>query len=533
MRIKLPPKKGNPNTYPEIDINQLVVIGANGSGKTRLGSWIEEKFPDKTHRITAQKSLKLPEGVGTTTKEEAEEKFYRLGNNYTIGHGGRMIEKSNRVHKNPSIAVLDDFDQLMVLLHTEEYEKSLDFKADRTKKPVTNLDTIKKIWENILPLRRLRIGAGIIEAFLPAEESKLYNASEMSDGERVIFYLIAQVVCAPKKSIVIIDEPEMHMHKSLVKKLFDLTEKERPDCTFVYLTHDIDFAFSRQNATRVWAKTYEGNNIWDYEILKDASPIPEQLYLEVLGSRKPVLFIEGDNSSIDYRLYEQVFSDQYTLKPLGSCAKVIQSVKSFNEQKGFHHIDSFGIIDRDRRREEEVTKLKDDKIWTLDVAEAENLLLLEVVVKEAARHMGKSENEVFEKVRENLIKFFKTKLHSQVLQHFKESLRKQLQRVSTFDAKNFEDALTEIKSSFDQINQQQLYDEIKKEFTDVADKADYNGIIRLFNLKNALIPNADICGLLGLRNSDAYLNLVITLLKNGGPSSITLSNAIKSKISGC
>lgn len=240
----------------------------------------------------------------------------------------------------------------------------------------------------------------------------------------MIFYLIGEVVSVPEDSIVIIDEPEMHIHKSIVKTLFDLIEKERDDCSFIYLTHDIDFAFTRQNAKKIWTKGYE-KDVWDYEILDNEAPIPEQLYLEVLGSRKPVLFIEGDNSSIDYELYEQVYSDR-TLKPLGSCDKVIQTVKSFNEQKDFHHIKSNGIIDRDRRTQEDISRLNKKNIWVLDVAEAENLLLLEDIVKIVAKHMGKNPDDVFSEVKNNIIKFFRSQLESQVLLHFKEELKHQL-----------------------------------------------------------------------------------------------------------
>mgnify|MGYP003460021106 CR=1 FL=1 len=51
------------------------------------------------------------------------------------------------------------------------------------------------------------------------------------------------------------------------------------------------------------AKKEVVTDLWDYEILNEEMPIPEQLYLEVLGSRKPVIFLEGDNSSIDYEIY--------------------------------------------------------------------------------------------------------------------------------------------------------------------------------------------------------------------------------------
>ena len=43
----------------------LLVVGANGAGKTRLGTWIEFNSPDrdKVHRISAQKSLAMPDST--------------------------------------------------------------------------------------------------------------------------------------------------------------------------------------------------------------------------------------------------------------------------------------------------------------------------------------------------------------------------------------------------------------------------------------------------------------------------------------
>ena len=40
-----------------LNYNSVVIIGANGSGKTKLSAWMEEKDPEKIHRIGAQRSL--------------------------------------------------------------------------------------------------------------------------------------------------------------------------------------------------------------------------------------------------------------------------------------------------------------------------------------------------------------------------------------------------------------------------------------------------------------------------------------------
>lgn len=531
MKITLPPKKGNPNTNPEIEFDQLVVIGANGSGKTRFGSHIEEKYLRNVHRISAQKSLSFPAEVSPKSRERATNEFlygYHYDNN-TNAQQQLNVKKSHRWGSKISTFLLNDYDKLLVLLHTEEYEESLSFKEGRTAKPTTKLDVVQKIWETVLPHRKLLKKAGVIETYPTGQVGNNYNATEMSDGERVIFYLIGEVVCAPENSIIIIDEPEMHIHKSLVKNLFDLIENERQDCSFIYLTHDIDFAFSRQNAIKVWAKSYEGSNVWDYELLQDESPIPEQLYLEILGSRKPVIFLEGDNSSIDYELYEQVYFD-HTLKPLGSCEKVIHSVKSFNEQNGFHHIESFGIIDRDRRIQDDVIRLNSKSIWVLDVAESENLLLLEEIVKSVAKHMGKDPNDVFNQVKDNLIQFFNSQLESQILLHFKETLRKKLIEASNFNEKTISNVIPEIDAYYLGIDKQQIFDDIKSEFENIVNSNDYDGVLRVFNLKNALIPNSKVCELTDVKNKTGYLKLVITLLKRKDAESLLISKAIDDKI---
>lgn len=529
MKIELPPKKGKASN-PILDFNQLVLVGANGSGKTRFGSWIEQRYPELTHRISAQKSLSFPKEVSPTSKAKAEAQFFYGWYDHTMTEAQLLSQKAGqRWGANLNTFLLNDYEKLMVLLHTIEYEESLSFKEGRIDKPVTKLDKVQKIWQTVLPHRKLLKKAGAIEAYSQGAGAKKYNASEMSDGERVIFYLIGEVVCTKPNSMVIIDEPESHIHRSLIKNLFDLIEAERPDCSFIYLTHDIDFAFARQNATKIWSKSYEDGNVWDYEILDNALPIPEQLYLEVLGSRKSIIFLEGESSSIDYELYEQVYSS-HTVKPLGSCDKVIQTVKSFNEQTGFHHLMSFGIIDRDRRQTTDIPKLNASKIWVLDVAEAENLLLLEEIVKGVATHMGRNGGTIFDQVKANLIAFFKVELDAQILLHFKELLRRKLTTLSNFSSRDIASVVAEVDHSYTSVDKLKLHTEIKNEFETVVAKSDYDSILRLFNLKGALIPNSKVCELTGIRNKEEYRKLVVTILKKKDANSEMIKTAIDKKI---
>lgn len=529
MNIQLPTKKGHPNTTPTIDFEQLVIIGANGAGKTRMGSAIERRYLGQTHSISAQKSLSFPTEVSPKSRDRAEKEFF-YGNYYQPENDSLHLSQktANRWGRKPDTFLLNDYDKLLVLLHTEEYEDSLNYKEGRIEKPLTKLDRVQRLWEKVLPHRKILKRAGVIETYPTGNEDAKYNASEMSDGERVLFYLAGEVICSPQNSIIIIDEPEMHIHSSLIKPFFDLIEVERPDCSFIYLTHNIDFAFTRQNAKKIWAKSYE-NNVWDYELLDENSPIPEQLYLDVLGSRKPIVFLEGDNSSIDYELYEQVYDDK-TLKPVGSCDKVVQVVKAFRDQEGFHHIKSFGIIDRDRRHQTDIIALNKNGIWVLDVAEAENLLLIEPIVKEVANHMGKNVDDVFNQVRQNIINFFSNQIDNQILLHYKEMLRREYLALSNFTSNNIADALAEIDSAFSTIDKQAIYTQIDTDFKDILARQDYDSILRVFNLKNALIPNSQVCELTGIRNKLEYKNATVALLKRKNEASANIKAGIDSKI---
>src|SRR5688572_27967905 len=74
----LPPSISRPSQNSTVDCpRSVVIVGANGCGKTRLGAWIDLESPQfqSVHRIAAQKSLALPERSSPTSLEAAESDF--------------------------------------------------------------------------------------------------------------------------------------------------------------------------------------------------------------------------------------------------------------------------------------------------------------------------------------------------------------------------------------------------------------------------------------------------------------------------
>ena len=219
----------------------------------------------------------------------------------------------------------------------------------------------------------------------------------MSDSEKLVFYLIGAALCACPNALLVIEEPETLLHNSIKNQLWDEIEAIRPDCTFVYLTHDIDFATSRSDSKRIWIRSYDADHsVWDYELIESNESFPEEVYMEILGSRKPILFIEGtDTNSIDSKLYPFIFPD-YLVKPMGGCQKVIETTKAFGQLKDFHTLDSKGIVDRDRRTQGEINYLREQHIYVPDVAEVENLLMIEDVIKTVAKTVDERSGRCFQ-----------------------------------------------------------------------------------------------------------------------------------------
>ncbi|HEZ1945833.1 TPA: ABC transporter ATP-binding protein, partial [Neisseria meningitidis] len=49
-----------------------IIVGANGTGKTRLAVYIEEQLKEKAHRISAHRALKLNPNVNKIPEKSAK-----------------------------------------------------------------------------------------------------------------------------------------------------------------------------------------------------------------------------------------------------------------------------------------------------------------------------------------------------------------------------------------------------------------------------------------------------------------------------
>lgn len=341
----------------------------------------------------------------------------------------------------------------------------------------------------MLPHRELVLKASTVGVRLKnAPAAQEYEASAMSDGERVAFYLIGQCLSVPTDSIIVIDEPEIHLHRVIQARLWNAIERERPDCLFVYLTHDLEFAASRTEAKKLWIKSYDGSK-WDWREVPETEGIPEEVLLSVLGSRKPVLFTEGDRGSFDAALFSRIYPE-WTIMPRGGCAQVMEATKAFTALKHLHGMECQGIIDRDYRTDEEVANLLAKGIHVLAVQEIENLLLTESVLKEVASHANASSmvldtaEQIVEKVKAFAFDELTKGQISLVSSRTTWEVEKQLHKIDTGV-----EGLTAIKQAVAKaatLDVSNIYEEFDQEVNKVISERDFSALLRIYNNKGII-----------------------------------------------
>lgn len=495
-KLSLPSLDGQ---ISEIEIMQSVLfIGANGSGKTRLGTWVEITSPqtEKVHRISAQKSLQLPDSTTPQAIDKAEKAL--------LWGDSEWQDAAMKIHKwelKPATHMQKDFDKLMIYLFSDETEENAKFKRtckdsnERVNPPLTKIDKLKDLWEKILPHRELIIGGLRIQTCPKGQVEKAYSSSEMSDGERVIFYLIGQCLAAPANGIIVIDEPELHLHKAVQIPLWNEIEKLRSDCLFVYLTHDVDFVSAKENSKKIWLKSFDGKN-WQWEEIVEDGNLPNELIIEILGSRKPIVFVEGENGGFDVSLYREILSE-FLVIPRGSCTQVIQSVKALKANFQLHHLDIYGIIDRDRRPQHEINKLEQDSIYVLSVAEVENLFCVQEVLEIVSNRLDREAQKDFQNISATIFSKLSGEIETQVALRVNDEIKFLLQMFDTSKRKEAEiqKSLNDIVSNID-VNK--LYSENKQLLQGILQQRNYSNLLAVYNRKSLA---SQISPSLGLSNN--------------------------------
>ena len=166
-----------------------------------------------------------------------------------------------------------------------------------------------------------------------------YSIAQMSDGERNAAMIGATVLTVEPGTVVLIDEPERHLHRSIIVPFLAAVFAKREDCTFVISTHELALPAANPTASVLMVRSCEWANnrarAWDMDLLGPNNQLPEKLRLAILGSRRKVLFFEGTATSLDLPIYNALFPD-ISVAASGTSTDVQRAVEGMRGSQDLH-----------------------------------------------------------------------------------------------------------------------------------------------------------------------------------------------------
>lgn len=510
--IVIPRSEGTELTLRAIPQLPIVILGANGAGKTRLCVHIENQLATQSAvlRIPAHKSLVMNDQIQLVALERAQNAL-RFG--YAEG------ESVHRIHmrwgSKPAVHLLNDFDALLQTLFAEHNRVAVRFLEDARRNsapspPSSALGLLKASWEKLFPHRTLVLNEASIA--VRVREDSTYPASEMSDGERAIFYCIGQCLVAPENACIIVDEPEAHVHKAVLAMLWDQIENLRADCAFIYVTHDLDFASQFIRSTKISLYRFDAPARWDVDFLPDDLDLPEPLVAQIAGSRRPVLFVEGERGSLDAALYGACYPD-FLILPVGGCEAVTHSVATYNSSSFLHRLKAFGVVDADGRTPDEIRDLETSGVYSLPVAEIENILLLPSVFNALADALHcDSPASRLERLTDRIATALRRQIDQVSARYTARLIDSKLKHV-TLTTRSGSDLVTSFAAELSAIDPQSVFRDRQAELESLASGNSLPDILRVYDNKGLL---AEAARVLDIKGPKALLQKVTRLLTSEG-----------------
>lgn len=351
----------------------IYVLGANGTGKSSLMHRFYTMHYSKARRLSAHRQTWFVSGAMTLSpqqKRQVEETIRSIDTNAEA----RWKEQYSAERADIAIYDLIDAENVRARSIADAVDSGnidLAKTLSRTDAPIKTINELLRL--SGIPIE---ISVGRNQQVLASKSgSAPYSVAELSDGERNALLVSATVLTADPATLILIDEPERHLHRSIISPLLTLLFAKRPDCAFVISTHDVTLPLDNPEARVMLVRgcTFEGSSVksWSIDLVQPDSDISEALKKDILGSRRKILFVEGEDTSLDKPLFSLLFPG-VSIVAKSSCRDVEHAVFGLRGAASLHWLNVYGIIDNDRRTSEDIARLKAKGVYALSVYSVES-----------------------------------------------------------------------------------------------------------------------------------------------------------------
>ena len=376
------------------DNDRIFIVGANGTGKSALIQllaatgdprqvrWIaahrQTWFHSNEINLTATGRRKADRNIVNTDRERQAR--------WTDVYGEQRLAAVLY-----DLVASENARALSITKYVEEKDIKRACKEADRKSPFAQLNELLSLGALTVTLEN----SGGEKILARHGDGEQFSIAQLSDGERSAIIIAATVLTVEPGTLLLIDEPERHLHRAIIEPFLSAVFKHRTDCPFVISTHELALPVSNPTArvliTRSCQWTADVAESWEVEELNAGTVLPEDLRLAIMGSRRRILFVEGTTRSLDHPLYNVLFPDLSVI-PKEGCAGVQRAVSGLRGAAEHHHVQAFGLIDRDDRPIDEVNKLGRRGVFALDVHSAEALYYGTDAIEVVARRQHESLN---------------------------------------------------------------------------------------------------------------------------------------------
>ena len=498
---------------------RLFIVGANGSGKSALIQWLVSRYlHENIKRITAHRDTSLQSGDINFTPAQRKE-FHESYLDYNRQDRSRYLD---RFRIEEQSALLYDLENKYNAINegvANEVRKNNMKEAQevnrKSRSPFEQMNELLKHSRLNVELERTEDRSIIANH----SQGQSFDITQMSDGERSAMIIAAHVIPAESGTVFLIDEPEKHLHRSIsqpfLSALFDL----RKDCAFLISTHEIDLVIANPEARVLMLRSCQWSGdecvAWDAEVLEPNSKLPEELKRTILGSRKRILFVEGNaDSSLDLPLYRILFPD-ISIKPRGSCGEVEKTVRQLRDFQEIHDVEAFGLIDRDDRSCEDIDELAKKGVFALEVYSVEALYYsseaIAAVAHQQAISLDIDVDELIESVKRNVFEMLRTRENIAKEMAARRCIR-QIRKTTLSVIPKWESVIDNLTQAISVPIDPQLYDNELELFKKLVDEEKLDQLIARYRLHKSPILSK-IATILRCQGREDYERMVLVQIQ--------------------
>lgn len=355
-----------------------------------------------------------------------------VGSDYgMLGIRDRFKDICNTLHRLKSKEVTSVYNEYQSKINPADTEVVLHKLTDSTEK-------YRDIFGKLLyPKKMLPIDINSLTIQYKDEDGNTRQFTELSSGEREVVILTFDILTQnPSDCLILIDEPEVHLHPELTFRLIKVLKSIGERNQYFLFTHSADIIGNSLDTgihfLRPKSRVTTGNQVVrvdenNIDAFKSIPNIRETIGMISVG--KKLLFVEGNSTSIDRNVFATIAKASkidMAIIPSNSCSNLNNmSLLCETLEKGLFGVELFMVRDRDGLTEDQVNNFSSKskgRLLFLPYYHIENAFLNPLAIEVVAKKILLNSAPTAKQIEDKLVELAKLQLNHTITLYVKSEI---------------------------------------------------------------------------------------------------------------